>query len=741
MSVYISQIEKRRQLEQSQLADALDLGAQRLGFRRKKRVVPQDDKSALRQILDALNITDYDLPENNFEAINPEELLADILRPRGIMMRRIRLTGEWWRESVSPLLGYTKDGRLVALTPTGFRIGYHFRNHDGAIINVGKKEMEKYLKPTAITFTKPLPLRALGVKDLLQFAWSVVSGPNAVMLCLAALVVVLLGMFTPMANKLIFDTVIPTGDASDLLPITGLLLGATVGTLLLTLTRNLYIARVQHIVDLHTQNAIMARTFLLSPSFFSKHASGELTAKLNNIATLCSMINETIIGAGLSAVLSLIYLMQLWIYGKQLLFPAFGILFILSLIIWLVYRRTARIQGLYTEKAAQLSGLEYNMFTGIQKIKLTGSENRAFTRWLNNYTDQARLLYNPAFAGRFYPALTAFIGIGGMMLIYKFTLDNAISPSDYIAFSSAFGMMTAAMGQMNAVIPSLAKVRPLLESVRPILEAVPEMEAKAPQVEDLFGGIEVSGLSFRYPEDNNLSNSLSPSSASRNVSSPLVIDNLSLKIEPGEYVGIVGRSGSGKSTLMRLLLGFEHPLSGGIYYDNYDLAKVDKTSLRRKIGCCLQSGSLFTGDLLHNITITAPWATEDDVWEALRMASLDEDVRRMPMGLHTIVSEGGGGFSGGQKQRILIARALISKPSIIFFDEATSALDNISQKQVSQNLDALHCTRVVIAQRLSTIRHCDRIIVLDKGHIAEEGNYEELMKKKGLFYEMTMRQL
>ena len=177
------------------------------------------------------------------------------------------------------------------------------------------------------------------------------------------------------------------------------------------------------------------------------------------------------------------------------------------------------------------------------------------------------------------------------------------------------------------------------------------------------------------------------------------------------------------------------------YYDNYDLAKVDKTSLRRKIGCCLQSGSLFTGDIFHNVTITAPWATREEAWEALRMASLEDDVRKMPMGLFTLVSEGGGGLSGGQKQRILIARALISKPDILFFDEATSALDNISQKAVSDNLDELMCTRVVIAHRLSTIRHCDRIIVLDKGKIAEEGTFDELMENKGLFYEMSLRQI
>ena len=722
MAVYISQINKRRAADKAAIAEVNEKASQRLGLRGGKRVVPQDDESALRQVLEALGITDYELEDDDM--LSPEEQLTGILRPRGIMMRDIQLKGEWWQECVGPLLGYAKDGRLVALIPTKTGLGYQYREQDGSIRKIGKREMAEELKPTAITFTKALPLKPLTVKDFVAFTWSVVSGPNALLLTLCALVVVLLGMFTPMVNKLIFDTVIPTGDAFDLLPITGLLIGATVGTLLLTLTRNLYIIRIQHIVELHLQNAIMARTFLLSPTFFSQHSSGELTAKLQNIASLASIINESIIGAMLSAALSIIYLVQVYIYGGKLLWPALGIIAVQAVVLVLNYRRIVDMQQKYTERATRLSGLEYNLFAGIQKLKLTGSEDRAFVRWLDHYSNTAQFNYNPSFENRLYSALIALMGIGGTMLIFWSTLSNGVTTSDYIAFSSAFGMITAAMNNLNGVVPILAQIKPLLESVKPILEAVPEMEDKAPQVEDLFGGIEVSGVSFRYQEDG-----------------PLILDDLTLKIEPGEYVGIVGKSGCGKSTLMRLMLGFEQPLSGGIYYDNYDLSKVDKASLRRKIGCCLQSGSLFTGDLFHNITITAPWATHDDAWEALRMACLEDDVRRMPMGLHTVVSEGGGGFSGGQKQRILIARALISKPDIIFFDEATSALDNISQKAVSDNLDELMCTRVVIAHRLSTIRHCDRIIVLDKGKIVEQGTFEELMANKGLFYEMSLRQL
>ena len=268
-----------------------------------------------------------------------------------------------------------------------------------------------------------------------------------------------------------------------------------------------------------------------------------------------------------------------------------------------------------------------------------------------------------------------------------------------------------------------ANIRPTLEQVKPIMEAVPEISEDKKVVTRVSGGIELNNVSFRYNE-----------------SMPWVLDNLSLKIKPGQYVAIVGKTGCGKSTLLRLLLGFETAQKGAVYYDGKNIDTLDLKSLRKKIGVVMQNGKLFHGDIFSNITIAAPWLTLGDAWEAAELADIAEDIRAMPMGMHTIIAEGSGGISGGQRQRLMIARAIAPKPKILMFDEATSALDNITQRKVSEALDGLKCTRIVIAHRLSTIRHCDRIIVLDGGKIIEDGTYDELLAMDGFFTELVKRQ-
>jgi ABC-type bacteriocin/lantibiotic exporter with double-glycine peptidase domain len=293
-----------------------------------------------------------------------------------------------------------------------------------------------------------------------------------------------------------------------------------------------------------------------------------------------------------------------------------------------------------------------------------------------------------------------------------------------MAFSAAYGQVSFALMEFALIAGQTAEVKPMLDLVLPILETAPEADEGMPSVESLDGSIRVSDVTFSYGEGG-----------------PTILRDLSFTVRPGEYVALVGKSGCGKSTILRLLLGFETPDSGSIYYGPHDVQRVDLRSLRQHIGTVLQDGKLFMGDMASNITLSTPGATIDDAWTAAEVAGIADDIRKMPQGMQTLVSEGSGGVSGGQRQRLLIARAVCGNRRILLFDEATSALDNKTQKHVSESLDALACTRLVIAHRLSTVRNCDRILVVDGGRIAEEGSYDELVAKGGLFHELVKRQM
>ena len=315
------------------------------------------------------------------------------------------------------------------------------------------------------------------------------------------------------------------------------------------------------------------------------------------------------------------------------------------------------------------------------------------------------------------------ISLAGTIIMYVMAVKSGISVADYYAFGTAYGMVSGAFTALAGIALTVAQIKPILHMVKPFFDTAPEVSDGKQVITRLSGGIELSNVSFRYSEN-----------------MPLVVDDMSLKIRPGQYVAIVGKTGCGKSTLMRLLLGFEHPQKGAIYYDGRDLERIDLRSLRRRIGSVMQNGKLFQGDIYSNIVISAPWLSPNEAWEAAELAGIAEDIRKMPMGMSTIISEGSGGISGGQRQRLMIARAIAPKPRILMFDEATSALDNLTQKKISEALDSLKCTRIVIAHRLSTIKQCDRILVLDHGKIIEDGKYDELIAKNGFFAELVARQ-
>ena len=367
--------------------------------------------------------------------------------------------------------------------------------------------------------------------------------------------------------------------------------------------------------------------------------------------------------------------------------------------------------------------MSYSLITGVQKIKLSGAEKRVFAKWLDLYSEGAELAYNPPTFLKINSVIAAAITLTSTILLYYLAAKSNIGQSNYFAFTAAYGMLMGAFLSVSSIALSAAQIQPALEMAEPFLKAEPESTERKQIVTGITGEVALERVSFRY-----------------DANSPYVLSDLSLNIAPGEYVAVVGRTGCGKSTLVRLLLGFETPENGAVYYDGRDMEKLDLPSLRRKIGTVMQDAGLFQGDIYSNIVITSPELTLEDAWEAAEKAGIADDIRAMPMGMFTVVSEGQGGISGGQRQRLMIARAIAPEPKLLIFDEATSALDNKTQKQVADALDAMGCTRIVIAHRLSTIKRCDRILVLDGGRIAEDGTYDELIKKGGVFTELVKQQ-
>lgn len=680
----------------------------------------QAASGAIAQILASLRVKVPTLPE---ELIDANEQLDYMLRPSGVMRRRVEFKDQWWKDGTGALLGSTVSGEVVAIMPR-FPSGYTFYDSDlGKIVKVDPKTTLK-LSQDGFCFYRPLPAKKLSLKDLVLYILGCISNSDIALVLGASLLVSLLGLFTPFMNKQIFDSVIPSGTKSDVFPVAALLIGATVGSLLFGITRSMLLMRFRDKINMSVQSATMARIFSLPATFFKNYSAGELASRSMSINQLCSMLSDNVMTTGLTAVFSFVYVFQMKSFASSLVVPA--MLILLSMLSFTILMGFLQLQLSKKEikLSAKMNGLVFGLFNGVQKVKLAGAEKRAFAKWATDYKELGKLTYSPPMILRVHNAIAGVLTMGGSLVLYYFAGQTKVSISDFIAFIVAFGGVSAAVMQLSSVVLTMANIKPLLEMVKPILETVPEIDESKKIVTKLSGDVELNNITFRYTENG-----------------PAILNNLSLKVKPGEYIGIVGKTGCGKSTFMRLLLGFEKPEAGAVYFDGSDLESLDVRSVRKNMGVVLQNGKLFSGDIFSNIIITAPWLSLDDAWEAARMAGVEEDILAMPMGMHTMISEGSGSISGGQRQRIMIARAIAAKPRILFFDEATSALDNITQKIVSESLATLNCTRIVIAHRLSTIKMCDRILVFEKGAIVEEGPFEELMAKEGLFHEFASRQM
>jgi NHLM bacteriocin system ABC transporter ATP-binding protein len=470
------------------------------------------------------------------------------------------------------------------------------------------------------------------------------------------------------------------------------------------------------------------RLLALPVPFFRDYTVGDLASRARAVNMVRDLLGGVAATSIVNGAFATVYLGLLFWYSWKLALVAIGLVLLALTFTILFAMRAVRFQRQQQAVAGKISGLVFQLINGVGKLRVSGSEGRAFAVWCGRFREQKDLAYRAGVAQNVvmvFNSVLPLLAVGVLFGVagWLSTSGESMSTGQFVAFNSAFGTFFASAVALSGTLVSVLVAIPILERAEPILRTLPETSANQPDAGELTGRIEGTHLTFRYREDG-----------------PVILRDVSFQARPGEFIAFVGPSGSGKSTTLRMLLGFEKPETGAVYYDGQDLATVDISGVRAQIGVVLQSSRLTSGDVFQNIIGSAPLSL-DDAWEAAEMAGLAEDIRAMPMQMHTVISEGGSTLSGGQRQRLLIARALARKPRIIFFDEATSALDNRTQEQVSLSLERTNATRIVIAHRLSTIRNADRIYVMDQGEVVQEGSFEELVQRPGMFAQLVRRQM
>ena len=642
-----------------------------------------------------------DLP-TDFEQI---ELLFE---KHNVFFRHITLSDGWWSRCTGKMLGFMADDNTHVVLVPGFT-DYTFVNPKTGESMKASKDGH-LLKNTAVIACSPFSDGELTVKEIVRYAARCLCIYDWIYALVAGLSVTLLTMFTPYVCKQIFAEVIPSGDSSQLVPIATLLVSAAFGLTLVQIARNLVVVRIKDKVEYALQTAFMSRLLLLPTTFVKKYTPGDLSNRLLSVSRISSNLTADFLSSLLTFLFSVVMFIQFFIYGGPLLYTGVLVVSIQLVAIMMEFYYTNKVQLNVNPSISRLIGMLFALFSGIQKIKTTGSEFRAFYRWAKAYAPSEMFSSRQPLASFYVTSISYCVRFLPMIVTMWAAWHYNMGLSDYIAYCAVLGIVCQAIFQLQRITKMVARLLPEIQLCRPFMDEKTEVKAEGQVVKSITGQIEIRGLKFRYADD-----------------MPLLFDGLNLTINSGDYVALVGGSGCGKSTLMRLMQGLEHPLLGSVFYDQYDLNEINLRSLRRFcIGICMQDGQLIEGTIRDNIIFNDPLLTDEDAWEAARLAAIDNDIRKFPLGMDTLITVDGKGVSGGQRQRILIARALVRKPKVLFLDEATSALDNISQHIVVDNLAKLKCTRIVIAHRLSTIQQCNRIIVLKDGRVADEGTFEEL---------------
>ncbi|MGW0311442.1 NHLP bacteriocin export ABC transporter permease/ATPase subunit [Streptomyces flavidovirens] len=676
-----------------------------------------------RRVAEAAGITLTEPPKGGAvnDRVTPVERIALVSRVR---TRAVRLDGRWWRTDSGPLVGHrAKSGAPVALL---WRRGrYEAVNPaSGMRIRIGKDNADDF-EPRAVMFYRPLPERPMTPWSLLRFSLrdTRVDMRN---LLLSGLVTVGLGGLVPIATGQVLGVYVPNAESGLIVQVSLAVMITSIVTASFMLLQNLTILRMEGRIEATLQPAVWDRLLRLPTRFFTERSTGELASAAMGI----SAIRRVLSGLGPVAVqastVGAMNVALLFWFSVPLALAAIAMLVVIGGVFLAMGLWQVRWQRRLVELGNKLNNQAFQTLRGLPKLRVAAAESFAYAAWAREFARSRELQQR---AGRIknlttvldavYLPLCSLI----MFMLLAGPARGSMSAGAFLTFSTAVTMLLTSVTQLTGALISVAAVLPMFEQIKPVLDEAPEVRGASAQPGTLSGAIEARKLSFRYTDDG-----------------PLVLDDVSLEVRPGEFVAIVGPSGCGKSTLLRLLIGFDKPVSGSVLYDGQDLAALDQAAVRRQCGVVLQNAQPLSGSILDCIS-GAEVFSQEEVWEAAEMAGLAEDIRRMPMGLHTMIS-GGGAISGGQRQRLMIAQALVRRPRVLFFDEATSALDNETQRIVMESTRKLSAGRLVIAHRLSTVMDADRVIVMADGRIVEQGPPAQLLADTGgRLHELVRRQL
>ncbi|WP_372446446.1 NHLP bacteriocin export ABC transporter permease/ATPase subunit [Streptomyces spirodelae] len=709
----------RAEADEALLA-AIDKSA---GGSRGSRQTDDSTVAVCRAVAEAAGVTLRLPPEglSSDDRMDPVERLA---LTSGLRTRAVKLSGDWWKENTGPLVGFrAASGAPVALL---WRRGRYeaVQPGSGSRWRLGKQNAAT-LAARAVMFYRPLPEKPLPARRLLRFALHGARG-DLLTLVLSGLVAIGLGTLVPVATGQVLGEYVPRAEKGLIVQAAAALMGTAVIAAAFMLLQNTALLRLEGRIEAGLQPAVWDRLLRLPTRFFAERSTGELASAAMGVSAIrrvLSGISSIVVQSGTIAAVNLVLLLA---YSVQLALAALGVLAVVATVFAATGLWQLRWQRRLVKLNNKLNNQAFQTLRGLPKLRVAAAESFAYAAWAKEFARSRELQRR---AGRIRNLSTVvnavYLPLATLLLFVLLSgpARGALSPSGFLTFTTAMTMLLTSVTQLTNALISCAAVLPMYEQIKPVLHELPEVRGGSVQPGTLSGAVEARELTFRYSEDG-----------------PLVLDGVSFRAEPGEFVAVVGASGCGKSTLLRLLIGFDRPTSGEVRYDGQDLAALDQSAVRRQCGVVLQNAQPHAGSILECICGAETFPL-DEVWEAARMAGVADEIKAMPMGLHTMLSDGGSTVSGGQRQRLMIAQALVRRPRLLFFDEATSALDNETQRVVTEATSQLRATRIVIAHRLSTVLDADRVLVMDQGRVVQEGTPSALLADPGgLFHELVRRQ-